>query len=64
MVLSIPVPKLLAESAIERPRDHPHALCVDVVGTLPRCMDMITSGAVIAAVEQYAASGFYSFERP
>ena len=28
-------------------------LCVDVVGTLPRCMDMITAQDVIRAIERY-----------
>jgi ADP-heptose:LPS heptosyltransferase len=33
--------------------DRPDALCVDVVGTLPRCMDMITADDVIRRIELY-----------
>jgi len=32
-------------------------LCLDVVGELPRCMDMITSADVIRAVERYYEGG-------
>ena len=31
--------------------------CVDVVGDLPRCMDMITTGDVIRAIEHYFEGG-------
>jgi hypothetical protein len=34
-------------------RDRPQNLCVDVVGNLPRCMDMITSRDVIRRIEGY-----------
>jgi len=34
-------------------RDKPENLCVDVVGDLPRCMDMITSAEVIRRLETY-----------
>ena len=37
--------------------DRPDALCVDVVGTLPRCMDMITADEVIRRVELYFQGG-------
>src|SRR6266699_3873421 len=33
--------------------DRPQNLCVDVVGTLPRCMDMISSAEVIRRIEMY-----------
>lgn len=40
-------------------RDRPEHLCVDVVGALPRCMDMITAEDVIRRIELYCdgASG-------
>ena len=34
-------------------KDRPEALCVDPVGDLPRCMDMITASDVVRAVERY-----------
>jgi ADP-heptose:LPS heptosyltransferase len=34
-------------------KDRPEELCVDVVGTLPRCMDMITADEVIRRIELY-----------
>lgn len=37
--------------------DRPEALCVDVVGTLPRCMDMISADDVIARIEMYFRGG-------
>jgi len=37
--------------------DRPDALCVDVVGSLPRCMDMITPQDVITRVEYYFRGG-------
>ena len=37
--------------------DRPDALCVDVVGTLPRCMDMITADEVIRRIELYYRGG-------
>jgi hypothetical protein len=39
------------------PNDQPSRLCVDVVGTLPRCMDMIRSADVIQAIERYFEGG-------
>ena len=38
-------------------KDNPKELCVDVVGTLPRCMDMITSSEVIRRIEMYFDGG-------
>jgi ADP-heptose:LPS heptosyltransferase len=37
--------------------DRPEHLCVDVVGELPRCMDLITAEDVIRAIELYFAGG-------
>lgn len=34
-------------------KDKPESLCVDVVGTLPHCMDMITAEDVIRRIELY-----------
>lgn len=34
-------------------KDHADNLCMDVVGTLPRCMDMITAADVIRRIELY-----------
>jgi ADP-heptose:LPS heptosyltransferase len=42
-------------------KDHPSQLCVDVVGHLPRCMDLVTAERVIAAVESYYAGGALRF---
>lgn len=42
-------------------KDHPNELCVDVVGTLPRCMDMITADEVIRRVELYYAGGLLQY---
>ena len=38
--------------------------CVDVVGTLPRCMDLITAGDVIRAIEVYFEGGAVSYLTP
>jgi ADP-heptose:LPS heptosyltransferase len=38
-------------------KDRPDQLCVDVVGTLPRCMDMITADDVIRRIESYFIGG-------
>lgn len=38
-------------------KDHPDQLCVDVVGTLPRCMDMITPTEVARRIETYFDGG-------
>ena len=45
-------------------KDKPGNLCVDVVGDLPRCMDMITPEKVIEAVESYFEGGLISFLTP
>ena len=37
--------------------DRPDALCVDVVGSLPRCMDLITPQDVITRIEYYFRGG-------
>ena len=38
-------------------KDQPNALCRDVVGSLPRCMDMITPEEVVRRIELYFAGG-------
>jgi len=38
-------------------KDHPNSLCVDVVGNLPRCMDMITAEEVVRRIELYYTGG-------
>ena len=38
-------------------KDAPEHCCVDVVGTLPRCMDLIAAEDVIRAMEVYFAGG-------
>lgn len=38
-------------------KDRAEELCVDVVGTLPRCMDMISAEEVIRRIEMYYAGG-------
>ena len=38
-------------------RDHPENLCLDVVGSMPRCMDLITSSDVIRRISIYLAGG-------
>lgn len=37
--------------------DRPEALCVDVMGTLPRCMDLITADEVIRRIDLYFRGG-------
>lgn len=37
------------------------ALCADVVGSLPRCMDMISTEDVVRSIEKHFTSGLYSF---
>lgn len=39
------------------PKDEPRHRCVDVVGDLPRCMDMITAEEVIGRIERYFQGG-------
>lgn len=38
-------------------KDHPDNLCVDVVGTLPRCMHLISADEVIRRIELYYEGG-------
>ena len=38
-------------------KDNPDQLCVDIVGTLPRCMDLITPEEVIRRIELYFDGG-------
>lgn len=42
------------------PKDEPGELCVDPVGDLPRCMDLITADEVIRRIELYFAGGALS----
>lgn len=44
------------------PKDNPENLCVDVVGNLPRCMDMITADDVIRRVEMYYDGGSLKYD--
>jgi hypothetical protein len=44
--------------------DRPENLCVDVVGALPRCLDMITAADVIRRVELYFQGGAVSYLTP
>jgi ADP-heptose:LPS heptosyltransferase len=43
-------------------KDAPDQLCLDVVGRLPRCMDMITADDVIRRIEMYFAGGVVSYQ--
>jgi len=43
------------------PKDAPGELCVDVAGSLPRCMDMIGADEVIRRVESYFRGGALSY---
>jgi ADP-heptose:LPS heptosyltransferase len=45
-------------------KDAPEHCCVDVVGTLPRCMDLIAAEDVIRAIEMYFAGGAIDYLRP
>ena len=45
-------------------KDLPEHCCVDVVGTLPRCMDLITAADVIRAIEIYFEGGAASYLTP
>ena len=45
-------------------KDLPEHCCVNVVGTLPRCMDMITPADVIRAIEIYFEGGAVSYLTP
>jgi ADP-heptose:LPS heptosyltransferase len=42
-------------------KDRPENCCVDVVGTLPRCMDLITAADVIRAIEVYFDGGAVNY---
>ena len=42
-------------------RDHPERLCTNVVGSLPRCMDMITADEVIRRIELFYQGGVLSY---
>jgi ADP-heptose:LPS heptosyltransferase len=42
-------------------KDAPEHRCVDVVGTLPRCMDLIAAEDVIRAIEVYFAGGAINY---
>jgi ADP-heptose:LPS heptosyltransferase len=42
-------------------KDAPDQLCVDVVGRLPRCMDMIGADEVIRRIEMYFSGGALSY---
>jgi len=45
-------------------KDRLEPRCVDVVGTLPRCMDMITAADVIRAIELYFEGGAIRYLTP
>jgi ADP-heptose:LPS heptosyltransferase len=45
-------------------KDAPDHCCVDVVGTLPRCMDLIAAEDVIRAVEVYFEGGALAYLTP
>lgn len=45
-------------------KDGPDELCVDVVGDLPRCMDMITAEEVIRRIEWYFEGGAIEYLPP
>jgi ADP-heptose:LPS heptosyltransferase len=45
-------------------RDHKDALCVNVLNSLPRCMDLITSAEAIRRVELYFQGGSLRYLRP
>jgi ADP-heptose:LPS heptosyltransferase len=45
-------------------RDRPENLCTDVVGNLPRCMDMITAEEVIRRIELYYQGGRLHYLTP
>jgi len=43
------------------PKDEPDQLCVDVEGTLPRCMHLITAAEVVRRIELYFEGGALSY---
>lgn len=44
-------------------KDRPENLCMDVVGHLPRCMDMISAEEVIRRIELYYTGGALAYEK-
>jgi hypothetical protein len=44
--------------------DEPDNLCINVAGALPRCMDLITSKAVIERIESYFQGGVVRYLKP
>jgi len=46
------------------PKDDPGSLCVDVVGALPRCMDMVTADEAIRRIESYFIGGAVDYLTP
>ena len=42
-------------------KDRPENVCVDVVGTLPRCLDMITAAEVVRRIEMYFSGGVVEY---
>jgi len=44
--------------------DQPDAICVNVVGGLPKCMDLITASQVIQKIETYFAGGIINYLSP
>ncbi len=45
-------------------KDQPDSLCVDVVGSLPHCMDMVTADEVIRRIEWYFSGGAVDYLTP
>jgi hypothetical protein len=45
------------------PKDDAGSLCVDVAGSLPRCMDMVTAEEVIRRIESYFIGGAVDYLR-
>jgi ADP-heptose:LPS heptosyltransferase len=45
-------------------KDRTESLCVDTIGTLPRCMDMISAELVIQAIEHYFRGGAIRYLSP
>ena len=45
-------------------KDGPDELCVDVVGRLPRCMDMITADEVVRRIELFFDGGAIEYLAP
>jgi ADP-heptose:LPS heptosyltransferase len=53
--------RMLGDGADE---DEPDRMCVNVAGTLPRCMDLITPEAVIRRIENYFEGGVTRYLHP